>query len=107
MIKVFNFKKYNKNEWFVFLTINVFLPFIILLLLQISDNFYVRFICVLGVQAALLFLNILRIRRGRSIKWLYAIIIVLNILVLVFLSNLSFSTSIPSIFRLINTTGFY
>lgn len=85
-----------KQEWFVFLSINVFFPFAALVFLLISREQTFRLVSVLTVAALILVANIHRIAKGKKLKKLYIVICFLNVLSFPFASGLSFSTTIET-----------
>lgn len=92
-----------KQEWFIFLAINVLFPFTSSLFFVISREYYFRVISILAISALIFLDNRKRIRKNNYMKIPYIIISILNLLSLFLLSNMSFATSIKSIWQLTNT----
>lgn len=83
-----------EKEWFMFLAINVFFPYLMVGFLQVFSLPTFRLISVLTCIVLILAANIHRIRKGKSLKALYVTIATLNVLSFPFTSGMAFSTSI-------------
>lgn len=84
----------RRKEWFIFLSTNVFFPYIAVLFLQISHNFYFRNIAVLTFAFIILGANIHRIRFAQRLKKIYIVIAILNVLSVPFSGGISFFTTL-------------
>jgi len=85
-----------KREPAIFLAINVAFPFLAVLFLQISRDVTFRWASVLTFSALILVANIYRIRHGESLKGLYIVISVLNVLSFPLAGGMSFSTTLDT-----------
>lgn len=95
-MKIFSieFKNLLRQEWFIFLSVNVFFPYAALIFLLISREETFRLISVLIFAVLILAGNIHRIVKGSRLKALYLIIAVLNVLSFPLAGGLSFSTTL-------------
>ena len=96
VMKIFSieFKSLLKQEWFIFLSINIFFTYAALIFLLISREETFRLISVLTFAVMILAGNIHRIVKGRRLKALYVMIAVLNVLSFPLAGGMSFSTTI-------------
>ena len=95
-MKIFSieFKNLPKREWFIFLSINVFLPYAALIFLLVSREETFRFVSVLTFALLILAGNIHRIVKGHHLKALYVMVSVLNVLSFPLAGGMSFSTTL-------------
>jgi len=108
-MKIFSdkFSDFVKREPVIFLAINIAFPFLAVLFLQISRDVTFRWVSVLTFATLIMLANIHRIRHGKSLKGLYIVISVLNVLSLPLASGMSFSTTLDTWPLVIRTVLYY
>jgi hypothetical protein len=84
----------KKQEWFIFLSINVFFPWAMSLFILISYNYVFRWVVAIFCIVLILSANIYRIRKGQGLKKWYIAIIILNLLSFLVVSSFSFFSSL-------------
>lgn len=87
-------KKLKRQEWFIFLSINVLFPYACIPFLMISHDHLFRLISVLTIASVLLLANIYRIQQTKTLRKLYISIAILNVLSFPFAGDMSFATAL-------------